>query len=284
MAHRARAGTLVRADLANLQWFAAAQTRLIQNGHLRTYLLTILLVADLPASRADTVACGSAHCTPAHRPRSFYEYALGGIIISGCVGAAVARSRVTALASVGVVGVGISVVFVLLGAPDLAMTQFLVDMLVVVVALLAMRLLPRMHPSERSRGLIKHARCGIAGSVGLLLAVLLLAVTATPLDRTIPISTKRRASPGIRQQHRERDPGRFPRDGYAGRDHRARGRRNRRPCAGAVSSHARRHRSAGILADPPDDHPVPVHAARSLLVVPAHARPRRALVAGSSAD
>lgn len=172
------------ADLANLQWFAAVQTRVLQNGHLRTYLLTILLV--LIALPALTLARAAPLPLSDFTVARFYEYALGGIIIVAAFGAAVARSRVTALASVGVVGVGISVLFVLLGAPDLAMTQVLVDMLVVVVALLAMRLLPSLQPSERSSGLIKLRDAAVAGSVGLLMAVLLLAVTAHPLDRTIP--------------------------------------------------------------------------------------------------
>jgi multicomponent Na+:H+ antiporter subunit A len=172
------------ADLANLQWFAGAQTRVIQNGRLRTYLLTIVLVLlFLP---------GAALLRAGQYPQlqmpeaEFYEYVLVGIIAVAAIGAAIARSRVGALASVGVVGVGISVVFVLLGAPDLAMTQFLVDMLVVVVALLAMRLLPRIQPNERTPGWVRLRDAAISIGVGVMLATLLLAIIETPLDFTIP--------------------------------------------------------------------------------------------------
>jgi multicomponent Na+:H+ antiporter subunit A len=171
------------ADLANLQWLAATQTRLIQNGRLRTYLFTIVVaLVFLPGL---TLLRAGPLTAPQLPAAEFYEFALVGIISVAAVGAAVARSRVTALASVGVVGVGISVVFVLLGAPDLAMTQFLVDMLVVVVALLAMRLLPRIQPAERTPWYVRMRDAGIAIGVGGLLATLLLAVIATPLHREI---------------------------------------------------------------------------------------------------
>jgi multicomponent Na+:H+ antiporter subunit A len=172
------------ADLANLQWLAATQTRILQNGRLRTYLLTILgVLVVLPG----LTLLRAGPLPPMPLPDAeFYEYALAGAITVAAVGAAIARSRITALASVGVVGVSISVVFVVLGAPDLAMTQFLVDMLVVVIALLAMRLLPRLLPTERTPWYVRARDATVAIAVGVLMTALLIGVTAGPLDRTIP--------------------------------------------------------------------------------------------------
>jgi multicomponent Na+:H+ antiporter subunit A len=170
--------------LAALQWFAAWLTRTIQNGQLRFYIFTVLAV--LLVLPGYTLWRSGVPIPLPTEGTWFYMYVLAGVIAAGAVGAAVVRSRVTALACVGVVGVGISVLFVLLGAPDLAMTQFLVDMLVVVVALLVMRLLPPLGVEERSRPLIRRRDAILSVGIGALVSLLLIAVVAIPLDRTIP--------------------------------------------------------------------------------------------------
>jgi multicomponent Na+:H+ antiporter subunit A len=170
--------------LSGLQWLAATQTRLLQNGRLRVYLLVILGVLVLLPGAA---LLRAGPLPPVRLPEaSYYQYVLAAVIVLGAANAALARSRLAAVASVGTVGVVLSVLFVILGAPDLAMTQFLADMLVVVVAILVMRLLPRLGPGERSPAWVHARDWVVALSVGALVTVLLFAVTALPLDRTIP--------------------------------------------------------------------------------------------------
>jgi multicomponent Na+:H+ antiporter subunit A len=170
--------------LAGLQWFAEAQTRAIQTGRLQFYLLVILCVlVALPG----VTALRAGSLVPPSIPDAWsYGHALGAVITVAAVGAAVARSRIAALACVGVVGVGISVLFVLLGAPDLAMTQFLADVLLLVVALLVLRQLPRLQREERSSGWVRARDAGVALGIGTLVAALLIASSAGALDRTIP--------------------------------------------------------------------------------------------------
>ncbi len=50
--------------------------------------------------------------------------------------------------ALGVVGFGIALIFLLFGAPDLAMTQFLVETLVVIILALVLARLPRLPPSR----------------------------------------------------------------------------------------------------------------------------------------
>lgn len=179
--------------LAAVQRLAEWQTCTIQNGRLRSYLFTVLgVLLVLPGLTLWRTRLAPQVPDPA---AWFYLYGIAAVIIAAAIGAAVVRSRVTALACVGVVGVGISVLFVLLGAPDLAMTQFLVDMLVVVVALLVMRLLPPLGPAERSSGWIRARDALLATGIGGLVAVLLVAAGSGPLDETIPAFYARASVP-----------------------------------------------------------------------------------------
>src|SRR4029453_17995903 len=64
------------------------------------------------------------------------------LLVGGGVAAARATRRFTAALLLGSVGYGMALVFVILGAPDLALTQFAIETLSVVLFLLALRRLP----------------------------------------------------------------------------------------------------------------------------------------------
>jgi multicomponent Na+:H+ antiporter subunit A len=99
------------------------------------------------------------------------------------------RQRLSAVLVVGVTGYGIAVVFALQGAPDLALTQFLVETLTLVVFVLVLRKLPkditeRHRPRERAvRGVIAVAVGAFMAAVG---PVALSARTATPVSEAWP--------------------------------------------------------------------------------------------------
>ncbi len=78
------------------------------------------------------------------RAADFRSYEL---VIVGMVPIAMAmvfrsRSRLTALAAMGVVGYAVALVFILFGAPDVAVTQFLIETLTVVLFVLVLHKLP----------------------------------------------------------------------------------------------------------------------------------------------
>ena len=60
--------------------------------------------------------------------------------------ATVLRNRLAAVLTVGFTGYGIAMIFALHGAPDLALTQFLVETLLLVVFVLVLRKLPAENP------------------------------------------------------------------------------------------------------------------------------------------
>ena len=74
------------------------------------------------------------------------------IVVAGVWGLLRTRKRLSAIVFVSVVGVGVTLQILTLGAPDVALTQFLVEALVVVIMMLIVRQQPdRFHPVTPSR-------------------------------------------------------------------------------------------------------------------------------------
>ena len=112
--------------------------------------------------------------------RALKHYAVVALIVAGTGVVVSARSRVASVAALGAVGIGVALVFIMYGAPDVAITQLLVETLVVVlVAVVMLRLpflalpgVPEWRPLDAA----------LALAVGGIVTVALLAVLATPLD------------------------------------------------------------------------------------------------------
>lgn len=84
------------------------------------------------------------------------------IITIATIGVVRTRRRLTAVVYIGAVGVGVTLQVLLLGAPDVALTQFMVEALVVVIMMMVVRQQPKnFHRPRRSQ----HA-LGIALGVG----------------------------------------------------------------------------------------------------------------------
>ena len=127
---------------------ARAQTAVIQSGYLRYYLLTILVVG---VGLAGFTLLGGAHGPEALAmllresiglEAYFYELALAGLIVIATLSVTLSQSSLGAVAALGIVGYGVALIFLLFGAPDLAMTQFLVESLTVILFVLAFYHLP----------------------------------------------------------------------------------------------------------------------------------------------
>ncbi len=88
------------------------------------------------------------------------------------------RDRLLALVLVGIVGLIVSIGFIYISAPDLAMTQLTVEVVTVILLLLALNFLPKRTPRES--GAARRVRDGlIAGAAGLGAGGLLYAILMT---------------------------------------------------------------------------------------------------------
>jgi multicomponent Na+:H+ antiporter subunit A len=124
-----------------LNGFARWQTRVLQSGSLRYYLLTVVGTTGILAGYV--IWRGGGFVLPGIGSSiQFHEAGVALLILVAAIVAARSRSRLAAIASLGVVGYGVALIYVLFGAPDLAMTQFMVETLTVILLLLVFYHLP----------------------------------------------------------------------------------------------------------------------------------------------
>src|SRR5690554_1367782 len=105
------------------------------------------------------------------------------IMIMGILITVFSQSRLTAIAALGVLGYAMCIIFVFYGAPDLAMTQFSIDTLTVILFVLVIYRLPKyiVYSGVRSR-----IRDGVVAlSFGTLITLLILEVLAQPVNRDL---------------------------------------------------------------------------------------------------
>ena len=163
---------------------ARQQTRVLQNGYLRVYLLTISLTL-IGLVTLTLVTHWGGVALPRGEDVEIYEAALVTIIAVALLYVLVARSRLAAVVSLGVVGYGIALIFMLYGAPDLAMTQFAIETLTVILMVLVLYRLPPFARFSTRRQRVRDAV--VAGSVGVLMSLLvLLAVSSEPQSLLAP--------------------------------------------------------------------------------------------------
>jgi multicomponent Na+:H+ antiporter subunit A len=163
---------------------AVGQTRLLQSGSLRSYLLTIMLfllgALGWFAWRSD-FRFEPTNLTPIDRN----DIVVVVLILIATAGTLFSKSRMAAIASLGVVGYAIAIFFVFYGAPDLAMTQLVIETLTVILFVLSFYHLPAF--TGRSSRRARVWDFAVASLVGLFMAALTLAANqstvAAPISR-----------------------------------------------------------------------------------------------------
>ncbi|MFD4368571.1 Na+/H+ antiporter subunit A [Rhodococcus sp. NPDC058521] len=115
---------------------------------------------------------------------SSLQMTIGGIMVCTAVAATVMRNRLAAVLLVGLTGYGCGVLFALHGAPDLALTQFLVETLTLVVFVLVLRKLPAEVDESKAIG-FKFPRALLAIAVGVTITT--IAAYAINARNSVPI-------------------------------------------------------------------------------------------------
>ena len=127
--------------LAGLLAFARWQTSVLQNGYLRNYILTVILFTVVLVGWMLPGVVPSPDWDTMVRP-NVLTVTVCLLIMAGAIFACLTSSRFTAILALGVVGVGIAMLYFMFSAPDLAMTQVLVETLTLVLFVLAFYRLP----------------------------------------------------------------------------------------------------------------------------------------------
>jgi multicomponent Na+:H+ antiporter subunit A len=179
--------------LAWLDALARLQTRVLQNGSLHRYLSTILLTTVVLVGIA-LVRRGRTVGTTQFPEVAVYEVAIALLILVAALVAVLSTSRMGAVAALGVVGYGVSLIYLMFGAPDLAMTQILIETLSVILFVLVFSFLPRF--TMFSTGPARARDAVVALAVGGLMTTLVFVASGIRFDPAIPDFYAEQSLPG----------------------------------------------------------------------------------------
>ena len=132
--------------------FGLAQriTHALADGSLQRMLLALVLVAVIVAA-APYAAAPAWPAWPAAQPMPLLGWVLWLVMLACALGGLfLYRQRLLAVIVVGGSGLMVALAFVFLSAPDLALTQLMVEMVTLVLMLLGMNYLPAQSPPERA--------------------------------------------------------------------------------------------------------------------------------------
>ncbi len=175
------------ATMRRLDRTAVEITSLTQRGSAPTYLAVILgIVVLVPGTALVLVAMGGGwdrdHIIAWDAPA---QLLVGAVIILAAILTVRSRRRLKAVVMVGVTGYGTATLFLLHGAPDLALTQTLVETVSLVIFVLAMRRLPEYF-SDRPLTRRRYWRMALGALTAVAVAGFMF--VATGARRAVPVS------------------------------------------------------------------------------------------------
>lgn len=155
----------------------AWQTRMLQTGTLRHYIRYIVGTSTVLVSVA-FIRAGGFQGLENLSPLSLPIALVGLLMILAAFFTVHSKSRLQSIMSLGVVGYSVAMLFTFFGAPDLAMTQLVIETLTVILLALAFYHLPSFRHVSPLR--IRAVDLAIAGGAGVIVTLLVLAALDVP--------------------------------------------------------------------------------------------------------
>lgn len=156
-------------------------TRLAQNGFLRNYVLVVVLALIIAMSAHVFRRPGDYFYNIAFTPLSVNEIVLAIILVGSTLFTLFSKSRLAAIVGLGVLGYAVCFVFVFYSAPDLALTQFSIDTLTVILFVLVLYNLPPY--LKLSNPLLRWRDIGVSSLFGVLVTLVTLEAIAETATR-----------------------------------------------------------------------------------------------------
>ena len=150
-------------------------TNSYMTGSIRSYLIYILVFMILVLASSSVLLNGIHFDASQDAPISFYDWGLIIAVIFAALTVLFSKSRMVSLIAVGTLGYLVSMFFVIFRAPDLALTQFVVETVTTALFLLCFYHLPRF---GKQLGSIRFKLTNLIVSIGVGLTVTLLALSA----------------------------------------------------------------------------------------------------------
>ncbi|WP_428909869.1 Na+/H+ antiporter subunit A [Niallia sp. Krafla_26] len=149
-------------------------TNFYMNGSIRSYLLYIFAFFIVILATTMAVKDGFTVSTDDLAPIGIWEVILSLLIIIGSIAALFTKSRMTSLILLGSVGYTVSLFYVVFRAPDLALTQLVIETVSVALFLLCFYHLPKKRNEEKHSFKLTN----LIISIGVGVTVALIAVSA----------------------------------------------------------------------------------------------------------
>jgi multicomponent Na+:H+ antiporter subunit A len=163
-------------SLAAMHAISRTVAPLLHGASLRAYVMVIVVATILLGGAALGAMPGVGTFVPDLDVQP-HEWLVMVVIVTGALSAARARSTMAAVLSLGVVGYGVAMTFLLFGAPDLAMTQFSVETLTVLIYVLVFRHFPNLGTLSPPAARVRDAL--IAAGIGTFIGGVVFVVATT---------------------------------------------------------------------------------------------------------
>ena len=148
-------------------------SRLYMTGFIRTYLvymlsgIVLLTISTVFIQNAFDISFATL------APIRFYELIIALVLIAGTITILLAKSRLTSIIALGAVGYSVALFFVIFNAPDLALTQLVIETVSVALFLLAFYHLPKLTRHE-NRIRFRFGNALVAFGVGVTVTIIAL--------------------------------------------------------------------------------------------------------------
>jgi len=172
-----------RLALSSVLGFATWQTHLLQTGTLRHYIRYVVLTTTALVAAAFFRA-GGFQGLENLSPVSTRIALVATLMVLAAFFTVHSDSRLRSILSMGVVGYGMAMLFTFFGAPDLAMTQLVIETLTIILLALAFYHLPSFRHSSAIRTRSTDLAIAIGGGV----MVTLLVLAALDVQTPTPVS------------------------------------------------------------------------------------------------
>jgi multicomponent Na+:H+ antiporter subunit A len=168
-----------------IKTIAKLLTKTVQSGYSTRYLAIILSFTTLmlAATLLWLPNWHIAHIIPQHA--AWFDWFLVALIVCSSLAILLGISHLAAIVCLGVIGLGVTLIFLINGAPDVAMTQLLVDILTVVIFVLALYRLPKIPHAIGSTRSATVRNAIIAIVCGIVVTTLMLSVISTPFNNIL---------------------------------------------------------------------------------------------------
>jgi multicomponent Na+:H+ antiporter subunit A len=160
--------------------FSTWQTKTLQNGNLRHYLITtlatVVLLVGWAVLRLDKIELNIDFSGV-----QLQEITVVGLLLITILAAVTAKSFLAAVALIGALGFGVALIYVFFSAVDVGITQVLVETITVLLLVLVLYRLPEFRQLSSRANRARDATIALL-SGGLITVLILLVTNANSMD------------------------------------------------------------------------------------------------------